>query len=151
MFSVFKSAALLSVLLPLPVLAEAGSQTPPKEKVKLGVIASQVQIPSNTLIAVDDTAVGSAPGEAKNPLIGNIRRIDDKTCVAQVQNKGELAYSIGFSVVGTQPDGRQVLDRGYLASLSPNEAIERRVSGCDSELNIEIVLKKARELSQHGG
>jgi hypothetical protein len=125
--------------------APAAQETPP-EKVRTGVIASDTK--TGQFAAIDVDTGGDSPGDEVNPITASITRGSDDECTAKVTNNGKNTYSISFAVAGTTRSGSKPLNSTYSATLKPKETVERRVSRCDKDLNLAVVLKSAKALKK---
>ena len=114
---------------------------PADETVRFGIIAREVTRPGNAEVAVGTH--GAAPGDWVSPIIGGIERVDESTCITMVRNRGRRPYSVGYSFVGVEKDGREAFNQTFSAELEPDEETKQRISGCDEELNLAIVLRSA--------
>lgn len=136
---------LLGVSLCFPLQAQADDKPEgPKETVKTGVIATNTR--TKDFAAIDVQTSGAAPGDDVSVISGSVLRPKRGQCVGKVINNGNKTYSVGFSVVGVNNEGRKEMERFFSATLKPKASAERLVTSCDDGLNVSVVLKSARAL-----
>lgn len=115
-----------------------------KEKVRLGIIASQGKFADNTNIETD--SVGAVPGDEVGMITGAIARKSKSECIARLQNAGKKGYSVSFEVIGTDKSGNKVLSRSFSGTVRAGGSFERNVSGCRDGLNLAVNLRSAKPL-----
>ncbi len=130
-----------------PAATSKPAATPAKKedsKLKPGVVASYGKFDKGA--AVDGAANGNIAGEQQSPVAGSVRFVSGDRCEATVTNLSEKdSYAVSFDVVGSRGSSR-AFSRGYSASLKPKGSVVRSVSGCASDLNVQVVLKSGRKV-----
>lgn len=126
--------------------AGAESKKTEETKIKPGVVASYGKFDKR--VAVDGAANGNIAGEQQSPVSGSVKFLGSDRCKATVSNLSDKdSYSVSFDVVGSRGSSKS-FTRGFSATLKPKESVSRNISGCSSDLNVQVVLKSGRKVGK---
>jgi len=132
-------------------VAEEGADTKksaedkPADKLTGGVIASYGSYEKKA--SVNAVGQNDVPGDKTSPVSGSVKRDGDR-CIVTVTNQSEKeAYSVSFEVVGYRGSAK-AFSRYFSARLEPKGSSDKTVNGCDSDVNVQVVMKSGRRIGK---
>jgi hypothetical protein len=115
------------------------------ERISAGVIASYGTFPKAS--AVNALNQSDIPGDKASPVSGSVSR-QGETCLVTVSNQSEKdGYSVSFEVVGYRGSSR-AFSKYFSARLDPKGSTQKSISGCDRDVNVQVVVKSGRRIGK---